>query len=168
MATTPKTCTLVLGLSAAHADGCSVGEPVIGQLRDDWQFSPALDLIDAPACVEALTGHLDRADSVLIVAAVESALPSGRITEFDGAELGRLFEALTAVNQTDLVLALAIASWQNRLPDNLSMIALQYPRSGSAPTAEQIDELLFAAVRRLESWGHAAWRFAPIGVRRRA
>lgn len=160
--------TVVLGLGDAQFGDDGIGLAALMRLREEWHFSPVVDLVDARTWNSTLMDTIEAASAALIITSLDSALEPGQITEISAEELPGLVEGLGSLDRVDLALALAIANWRGRLPQRISLLAVQ-PHSDttyslSPRVAARLDVVLFKAIRRLESWGHAAWRSAPLGV----
>ena len=160
--------TVVLGLGNALLGDEGIGVTAVARLRDEWHFSPVVDLIDANTWNDSLMDVIESATAVLIVTALDMGLEPGQVAEISGAELPRVFEEMASLDRLDLGLALAIASWRGKLPPNTILLAVQphsiAPGTLSPRIGARVDVVLFKIIRRLESWQHACWRSAPLGV----
>ena len=160
--------TVLLGLGNTMLGDDGIGITAVTRLREEWHFSPVVDLIDAANWNDSLMDVVEAASHVLIITALDMGLDPGTVVEIESAELPRMFEGMASLDRLDLGLALAIASWRGKLPHNTAVFAVQ-PQSKTAPNlsprvAARVDVVLFKVIRRLESWRHACWRSAPLGV----
>lgn len=160
--------TVVLGLGNTLLGDDGIGVTAVARLRDEWHFSPVVDLIDATTWNDSLMDVIEAASAVLIVTALDVGAVAGQVVEIGADELPRFFECVASLERLDLGLALSIASWRGKLPQRIALFAVQ-PHNMTGPglsprMAARLDVLLFRVTRRLEAWQHACWRSAPLGV----
>ena len=165
--TDPPVRTLVIGLGNPLMGDDGVGLAALERLRDDWDVSPDVELVDGGTWGMNLLPLIESADQLLLLDAIRSGSAPGTVTELLGDAVPRGLDHKLSPHQIDLREVLALAMLRDMLPRQLAAIGVE-PASVtmsttlSAPVEAAIPLMLARAAVWLETRGHRCARLAPL------
>jgi hydrogenase maturation protease len=165
--TDPSRRTLVIGLGNPLMGDDGAGLAALEQLRDDWDVSPDVELVDGGTWGMNLLPLLETADRVLLLDAIYNGRTPGTITELVGDAVPRGFDHKLSPHQIDLREVLALAMLRETLPSQLVAIGvepelIEMSTTLSPPVAAAIPSMVARTAVWLESLGHRCARLAPL------
>ena len=155
--------TLVLGLGNPLMGDDGVGVAALERLREDWELSADVELIDGGTWGMNLLPLIESAERVILMDAIRTGAPPGTLTVLERRDLPRYFSLKLSPHQIDLREVLALADLRGALPDDLVAIGIE-------PQCIEMDLALSPVVRaslhkvvdlvadRLETAGHRCRR----------
>lgn len=159
--------TLVIGLGNPLMGDDGAGLAALERLRDEWEISDDVELVDGGTWGMNLLPMLEAADEVVLLDAVFHGRAPGTISEFAGDDVPRGLEHKLSPHQIDLREVLALATLRGTLPRQLfavgvepEVVAMGMTLSPSVVAA--IPEMLARTARWLETRGHRCARMAPL------
>lgn len=159
--------TLVIGLGNPLMGDDGVGLAALERLRDDWDVSPEVELVDGGTWGMNLLPLLETADQVLLLDAIRSGSPPGTVTELVGDAVPRGLDHKLSPHQIDLREVLALTMLRDTLPRELVAIGVEPAQvtmsiTLSAPVEAAIPLMLARAAVWLETHGHRCAQLAPL------
>jgi hydrogenase maturation protease len=153
--------TVVIGLGSPLMGDDGLGLAALDLLQSRWTFDPPLQCIDGGTWGMNLLHHIEDADRVLLVDAINAERPAGTVIELERDELPKFFALKLSPHQIDIKEVLAVAELRGTLPDDTVAIGIQPDRvelSTELTTVvrDSVDSLIARIIQRLEQWGHAA------------
>jgi hydrogenase maturation protease len=157
---------LVIGLGNPIMADDGLGLVALERLRQRWSLPESVRLVDGGTWGMNLLPLIEEAERVLFLDAIDASRPVGALVLLEREELPRFFALKLSPHQIDLREVLALAELRGTLPSDLVAIGLQPGRlemaTGLSPEVEsRLDDLLTAAVERLERWGYACDPLEP-------
>jgi hydrogenase maturation protease len=157
---------LVIGLGNPIMADDGLGVAALERLRQGWSLPESVRLVDGGTWGMNLLPLIEEADRVVFLDAIDAGRPVGALVLLEREELPRFFGLKLSTHQIDLREVLAVAELRGTLPSDLVAIGLQPGRlemsSGLSPEVEsRLDDVLIAAVERLERWGYACTPLEP-------
>jgi hydrogenase maturation protease len=157
---------LVIGLGNPIMADDGLGVAALERLRQGWSLPESVRLVDGGTWGMNLLPLIEEADRVVFLDAIDAGRPVGALVLLEREELPRFFGLKLSPHQIDLREVLAVAELRGTLPSDLVAIGLQPGRlemsSGLSPEVEsRLDDVLIAAVERLERWGYACTPLEP-------
>lgn len=157
--------TLVLGLGNPLMGDDGFGVAAVEMLREEWEFSDDVDLVDGGTWGMNLLPLIEIAERVILVDAIRHGVAPGTLTVLERNELPRYFSLKLSPHQIDLREVLALAELRGALPDQLVAIGIEPLRVESEMEME-LSPVVRAAMRkvvdlvvdRLEAAGHSCRR----------
>jgi hydrogenase maturation protease len=156
---------LVLGLGNALMADDAFGGRVITELLQRYTFPAGTKLIDGGTLGLDLLPHLEEAEKLLIVDALEMEATPGSVFRLRGEEVPRAFANKLSVHQMGVQDLLAVAELQGHLPAELVVWGVQ-PGSIemsldlTPPVAAVLDEVVAGIIDELQHWGAVPQRAA--------
>jgi hydrogenase maturation protease len=159
---------MVIGLGNPIMADDGLGLAALEQLRQRWSLPESVRLVDGGTWGMNLLPLIEQADRVLFLDAIDVGGPVGALVVLEAEALPRFFGLKLSPHQIDLREVLAVAELRGTLPSDLVALGLQPGRLEMASTLSpevesRLDQLLTAAVERLESWGYACQPLEPAG-----
>jgi hydrogenase maturation protease len=153
--------TVVIGLGSPLMGDDGLGLAALQLLQERWTFDPPLQLIDGGTWGMNLLHHIEDADRVLLVDAINAERPAGTVIELERAELPKFFALKLSPHQIDMKEVLAVAELRGTLPDATVAIGIQPDRVElstelSPVVRDSVESLIAHIIQRLEQWGHEA------------
>jgi len=158
---------LVVGLGNPIMADDGLGLAALARLRQEWRLPESVRLVDGGTWGMNLLPLIEAEERVVFLDAIDMGLPPGALVRLARRDLPRFLGHKLSPHQVDLREVLALAELRGRLPSHLVAIGLQPGRVemavGLSPEVESgLDELLMAAVERLESWGYTCRALEPV------
>jgi hydrogenase maturation protease len=157
---------LVIGLGNPIMADDGLGVAALERLRQGWSLPESVRLVDGGTWGMNLLPLIEEAERVVFLDAIDAGRPAGALILLEREELPRFLALKLSPHQIDLREVLALAELRGTLPSDLVAIGLQPGRVemafGLSPEVEsRLDDLLTAAVKRLERWGYACNPLEP-------
>ena len=157
---------LVIGLGNPIMADDGLGVAALERLRQGWSLPESVRLVDGGTWGMNLLPLIEEAERVVFLDAIDAGRPAGALILLEREELPRFLALKLSPHQIDLREVLALAELRGTLPSDLVAIGLQPGRVemafGLSPEVEsRLDDLLTAAVKRLERWGYACTPLEP-------
>jgi hydrogenase maturation protease len=157
---------LVIGLGNPIMADDGLGVAALERLRQGWSLPESVRLVDGGTWGMNLLPLIEEAERVVFLDAIDAGRPEGALILLEREELPRFLALKLSPHQIDLREVLALAELRGTLPSDLVAIGLQPGRVemafGLSPEVEsRLDDLLTAAVKRLDRWGYACNPLEP-------
>ncbi len=151
--------TVVIGLGNPLMGDDGLGIAAVERLRDEWEVDRRVELVDGGTWGLNLLPLIEDAGSLLLLDAIDSAMPPGTEIVLGREEIPRYLGHKLSPHQIDLREVLAIAELRGTLPERTVAIGLQPERvemrtSLSPPLEKALDRFVTLAADQLRSWGH--------------
>lgn len=161
--------TLLIGTGSPLMGDDGLGLAALERLRERWRFEPPVELMDGGTWGMNLLPFIEAAERVLILDAVDAGREAGELVMLEREALPCFFTTKLSPHQIDLREVLALAELRGTLPEDTVVIGLQPGRVEMATELgprirERVEELVSAAIGRLEAWGHRARRAEGTGL----
>lgn len=143
-----------------------VGVHVINKLREEWSFSPEIEIIDGGTLGLDLLPYLEKYSKILIVDAVEFGKEPGYISILSDTEIIKSLGKKFSVHHIGLSDILFACQLVNIKPDEVIIIGIQ-PKSldvGIEMTDEiccRIPDLTEMIIHNLTKWGIKCVSLSP-------
>jgi hydrogenase maturation protease len=140
-----------------------VGVAAMESLREDWELSADVELVDGGTWGMNLLPLIESAERVILMDAIRSGAAPGTLTVLERRELPRYFSLKLSPHQIDLREVLALAELRGALPDELVAIGIEPQRiemdvSLSPVVRASLHKVVDLVVDRLEAVGHRCRR----------
>ena len=161
-----KTRTVVLGLGNPLMGDDGLGLAALGRLQEQWDV-PGVEFVDGGTWGMNLLPLVEESSHLLLLDAIRSGDLPGALVEWERDQLPRYLSLKLSPHQIDLREVLALAEWRGTMPTEIVAIGLS-PRdvvmttSLSPEVDAGLDQVVEAALRRLERWGYGAERKAAL------
>jgi hydrogenase maturation protease len=157
----PPAGTVVIGLGSPLMGDDGLGLAALAQLEAHWIFDPPLQLVDGGTWGMNLLHHIEDAERVLLIDAINAEQPPGSVIELERERLPKFFALKLSPHQIDMKEVLAVAELRGTLPDQTVAIGIQPDRIElstelSPVVRDSVESLVAHIIRRLEQWGHQA------------
>lgn len=146
---TQGTRILVLGIGNILWADEGFGVRAVERLAEDWSFPPNVTLMDGGTQGLYLLPHLETADALIVIDAIDYGLPPGTRREFrDGDVPAFLGAKKMSLHQTGFQEVLASAMLLDRCPERLILVGVQpenledYGGGLTGTVAAQVDPVL--------------------------
>lgn len=146
---TQGTRILVLGIGNILWADEGFGVRAVERLAEEWDFPPNVTLMDGGTQGLYLLPHLETADALIVIDAIDYGLPPGTRREFrDGDVPAFLGAKKMSLHQTGFQEVLASAMLLGRCPERLILVGVQpesledYGGGLTATVAAQLDPVL--------------------------
>jgi len=151
--------TVVLGLGSPIMGDDGLGLAALDHLRREWDFEPAVELVDGGTWGMNVLPIIETAERVLLLDAIRTGDRPGTTVVIERWALPRYLGAKLSPHQVDLRDVLALAELRGTLPRDTVAIGLEPERVEmehglSAPVRAGMTDLLDRVVERLREWGH--------------
>ncbi len=150
---------VVLGLgNILHADE-GFGVRVAERLYEGFAFPDNTDIVDGGTQGHPLLAHVERADRLLLLDAVDFGLPPGTLIERDSTGIPAYLSAhKMSLHQNSFSEVLALAELRDRLPREIRLVGIQpvdltFGHSLSEQVVAELDAAVALALAILEHWG---------------
>jgi hydrogenase maturation protease len=158
---------LVIGLGNPLMGDDGAGLAALERLRDEWEISPDVELVDGGTWGMNLLPMIEMADAVLLLDAIANNREPGTLIELVGEEVPRGLEHKLSPHQIDLREVLALAMLRGTLPPQLAAIGVEpavvaMGTTLSAPVAAAIPAMLARTACWLEALGCRCAPRAPL------
>jgi hydrogenase maturation protease len=155
--------TLVLGLGNPLMGDDGLGVAAVECLREEWELSGDVDLVDGGTWGMNLLPLIETADRVILMDAIRSGVAPGTLTVLERRDLPRYFSLKLSPHQIDLREVLALAELRGALPDDLVAIGIEPQRIEmdvdlSPVVRAGMYKVVDLVVDRLEAAGHRCRR----------
>jgi hydrogenase maturation protease len=153
--------TVVIGVGNPLMGDDGLGIAALERLRNGWHFEPHLDLLDGGTWGLNLLPHVERAQRVLFIDAINADAEPGALVELEREDIPRFLARKLSPHQIDVKEVLALAELRGTLPRELVAIGLQPEsvemRASLSPVLEsRVGDLVARVIDRLDGWGYAA------------
>jgi hydrogenase maturation protease len=151
--------TVVIGVGNPLMGDDGLGIAAIAAIRERWDESEALSLVDGGTWGMNLLPLIESADRLLILDAIDRGVAPGSLIAIEGDEIPRQLAVKVSPHQTDLREALALAELRGALPRMMVAMGIQPAHVAlstelSAVVAAGLPALLRDVEVRLRQWGH--------------
>ena len=152
--------TVVIGLGNPLMGDDGTGLAALEALQERYQVPDDVLLVDGGTWGMNLLPIIETAGRVLMLDAITFGGQPGELVVLDRHQLPRVFALKFSPHQLDMREVLAAAELRGTLPDDTVAVGVQPGRvemgvSLSPEVEAALVRLVEAAVRKLESWGHA-------------
>lgn len=159
--------TLVIGLGNPLMGDDGVGVAALELLRDQWEITPEVELIDGGTWGMNLLPLVESARHLILIDAIRSGVPPGTLTVLERHQLPRYFALKLSPHQIDLREVLALAELRGALPDDLAAVGIEPERvemvmSLSPRVSAGLAKMVDLVVEKLEWAGHRCTPRMPI------
>lgn len=161
--------TVVIGLGSPLMADDGLGLAALEKLRQEWWCDDQVELVDGGTWGMSLLPYIEAAQRLILLDAINYGKDPGTLVRLDREELPRFLATKISPHQIDLREVLAVAEIRGTLPAETVALGLQPSRvelseSLTPEVADHITDLVLAACRQLEVWGHEV-RHLPENVR---
>jgi hydrogenase maturation protease len=158
-ASVPEAVVIGVGNPLMGDDG--LGIAALERLRNGWRIEPHLELLDGGTWGLNLLPHVEAANCVLFIDAIDTAADPGTLVELEREDIPRFLASKLSPHQIDVKEVLALAELRGTLPEKLVAVGLQpasveMRASLSPELTSRLNDLLESVIRRLAAWGYAA------------
>ncbi|TYO99342.1 hydrogenase maturation protease [Geothermobacter ehrlichii] len=149
---------LVLGIGNSLMSDDGFGVRVVEELQRRYRFPENVTVLDGGTLGLDLLPHLEGADRLLIIDAIDMREKPGEIFRLEGEEVPRAFASKLSVHQMGVQDLLAVAELQGYCPPELVVWGVQ-PDSIemnmelSQAVAPALPRIVKAVVEELSAWG---------------
>ncbi len=149
---------ILIGLGNILLTDDGVGVHVINRLKERYDFTPRLSLIDGGTLGLDLLPLLQDKTMILLVDAVDFGKEPGHIEEMEDDQIPLTLGAKLSVHHIGLPDLLAVAKWTDVKPKKICLIGIQ-PKSLNiglemTPLIQgKLKELVERVIAKLEAWG---------------
>lgn len=153
---------LVLGIGNVLWADEGFGVRAVQALHRGWQTPPEVSLVDGGTQGLYLLDAVCEAGRVIVLDAIDFALPPGTLKVFRDAEVPVWSDTVMSLHQASFQELLSLARLRNRFPDRITLIGVQpavlddLGGSLSPLVRARVDEAVELAVAELAAWGVAA------------
>jgi len=153
--------TVVIGLGSPLMADDGLGLVVLAKLREEWRFDDGVELVDGGTWGMTLLPHIEAADRLILLDAIDRDEEPGALVRLDREELPRFLSLKISPHQIDLREVLAVAEIRGKLPMQTVALGLQPGRVElsdrlSPEVEDHVQDVVALACRQLEAWGHDA------------
>ena len=155
---------LVLGIGYVLWADEGFGVRAVEALHRCWQVPPGVSLVDGGTQGMYLLDHVCSAGRVIVLDAIDFALPPGTLRVFRDGEVPEGSARAMSLHQATFQELLSLARVRGHFPDRITLIGVQpdvlddLGGSLSAPVRARLDEAVALAVAELAAWGVAPTR----------
>lgn len=155
---------LVLGIGNVLWADEGFGVRAVQALHQRWACTAQVQLVDGGTQGLYLLDHVCGASHVIVLDAIDFALPPGTLKVFRDAQVPVWSDTVMSLHQTSFQELLSLARLRERFPTHITLIGVQpdvlddLGGSLSARVRARLDEAVDLAVAELESWGLVATR----------
>ena len=151
--------TVVIGVGNPLMGDDGLGIAAIAAIRERWDESESLSLVDGGTWGMNLLPVIESADRLLILDAIDRGVAPGSVIALEGEEIPRQLAIKVSPHQTDLREALALAELRGALPRMMVAMGIQPAHVAlstdlSPVVAAGLPALLRDVEVRLRQWGH--------------
>jgi hydrogenase maturation protease len=157
---------VVLGLGNPLMGDDGLGLAALARLQEGWDV-PGVEFVDGGTWGMNLLPLVEESSHLLLLDAIRSGDSPGTLVEWERKQLPRYLSLKLSPHQIDLREILALAEWRDTMPAEIVAIGLA-PRdvimaTRLSPEVEAgLDQVVEAALRRLNRWGYGAERKAAL------
>ena len=142
------------------------GLAALERLRSAWEFDDNVQLVDGGTWGLNLVPILESADAAIILDAIDTGGPAGRLVLLSGDDVPRRLSLKLSPHQVDLREILAVLALRGTTPKTLIAIGVTPEsvelRDGLTPAvAARLDEVLALTIDQLDALGVRARELAP-------
>lgn len=159
---------LVLGIGNVLWADEGFGVRAVQALHEGWQAPPNVELVDGGTQGLYLLDHVCAASHVIVLDAIDFALPPGTLKVFRDAEVPVWSDTMMSLHQASFQELLSLARLRDRFPQRITLIGVQphilddLGGSLSDLVRARLDEAVQLALAELAAWGLPATpRSAP-------
>ncbi|MGD8494779.1 MAG: HyaD/HybD family hydrogenase maturation endopeptidase [Gemmatimonadales bacterium] len=154
---------VVIGVGSPLMGDDGLGLVALEALREQWEFTPYVELLDGGTWGMNLLPFIESARRVLIIDAVHAGREAGGFVRLEKADIPRFFAMKLSPHQIDLKEVLALAELRGNLPEQTVVLGLEpdvveMSAILSPTVAERIPGLVDEIVGQLRTWGYEAQR----------
>lgn len=151
--------TVVIGLGNPLMGDDGLGLAALAQLQAEWIVPAEVEFVDGGTWGMQLLPTIESAAQLLLLDAIDTRATPGTLLTLEQDRIPRYLATKISPHQVDLHDVLGLAQLRGTFPAEAVAIGLQPARVEfgnelSEVVACRLDELVRAAVRRLEQWGH--------------
>jgi hydrogenase maturation protease len=152
---------VVIGVGSPLMGDDGLGLVALEVLREQWEFSPYVELLDGGTWGMNLLPFIESARRVLIIDAVHAGSDAGEFIRLEKADIPRFFAMKLSPHQIDLKEVLALAELRGNLPQQTVVLGLEpdvveMSATLSQTVADRIPGLVEEIVGQLRAWGYEA------------
>ena len=155
----PRPDVLVLGIGNVLWADEGFGVRAVEALHRRWEMPANVSVIDGGTQGVYLLDHVCSAERVIVLDAIDFALPPGTLRVFRDADVPEGSGAAMSLHQATFQELLSLARVRGRFPARITLIGVQpavlddLGGSLSAPVRARLDEAVELAVAELRAWG---------------
>lgn len=152
---------LVLGIGNVLWADEGFGVRAVQALHRRWQTPPEVNMVDGGTQGLYLLDAVCDAGRVIVLDAIDFALPPGTLKVFRDAEVPVWSDTVMSLHQASFQELLSLARLRDRFPDRITLIGVQpavlddLGGSLSPVVRARVDEAVACAVAELQAWGVA-------------
>jgi hydrogenase maturation protease len=149
---------LVLGLGNILLKDEGVGVRVVERLQALYDLPPEVQVLDGGTLGLDLMLHVEAADCLLVIDAVDLGAEPGTMAHLEGEEVPAFLSVKISPHQMGLADLLAVARLRDIYPEQIVLwgvqpAAVEVGLDLSPVVAAQVDPLIDKAVQELRRWG---------------
>jgi hydrogenase maturation protease len=150
--------TLVLGLGNSLLADEGVGIHVLKRLQECYHFPPDVQLLDGGTLGLDLLHHVEAADRLLVIDALELGAEPGMRARLEGEQVPAFLSVKLSPHQIGLADLLAASRLRQAYPEQVVLLGVQpavidVGLDLSPSVAAEVDALAEEAVMELHRWG---------------
>jgi hydrogenase maturation protease len=155
----PRAGVLVLGIGNVLWADEGFGVRAVQALHQGWQTPPEVRLMDGGTQGLYLLDAVCEASHVIVLDAIDFALPPGTLKVFRDAEVPVWSDTVMSLHQASFQELLSLARLRDRFPQRITLIGVQpevlddLGGSLSPRVRTRVDEAVALAVAELAAWG---------------
>jgi len=115
---------LILGLGNVLCGDDGLGAVVVDRLTERYEIPEGMSVLDGGTLGLSLLPHIEDAERVILVDAINAEAPPGSFVRLDGDDVGPAVAGRLSVHQVGVADLLDAARWRGRLPEELVLLGL--------------------------------------------
>ncbi len=148
----------VLGLGNILLSDEGLGVHALWELRDRYEFSPEIELIDGGTGGLFLLSEFEGVDKLLIIDAISGGKEPGTIYSFSLEELPQTVAEKLSLHEVSLLDVLQLARLKGCLPEEVKLIgmepaSLEWGGELTEVAKKKLPELINLVLSQLRKWG---------------
>lgn len=152
---------LVVGVGNLVMSDDGIGVRVVQRLLERYSFPPGVRIVEGGTLGLDLLPALEGVEKLLLVDAVETAVPCGTLVRLTGKEIPVILKTKLSTHQAGLQDLLLVADLLGYLPREVVLLGVRVAEIGvgcdlSPQVAPCLDPLVGLALQELERWGAKA------------
>lgn len=148
----------ILGLGNILLRDEGIGVHTVNKLKEDWDFSPKIDIIDGGTLGLDLLAYFEKYPRILIIDAADFGKEPGYIEVLDSVKISKSFTRKLSVHNIGLADILSACELMGVKLGEIKIIGIQpYATDFGIQMSDKINakmpELINLAVKNLQTWG---------------
>jgi len=115
---------LILGLGNVLCGDDGLGAVVVDRLTERYEIPEGMSVLDGGTLGLSLLPHIEDAERVILVDAINAEAPPGSFVRLDGDDVGPAVAGRLSVHQVGVADLLDAARWRDRYPEELILLGL--------------------------------------------